>query len=133
MCEHNCHSRYTITTIKAACVHGFGRNDALGVCRHCAQPGACIIRNSMHLCQEVISWVLRLNASQRCSVFYCSLFRLYCVSLQVMHSLHAGNVSCLSRSLQAIHVLTVVVHCLRSFSAYFIWPVCIAAGTAEFE
>ena len=89
--------------------------------------------NSMHLRQEVISWVVRLNASQRCSVFYCSLFRLYCETLQVMHCLHAGNVSCQSRSLQAIHVLIVIVHCLRWFPAYFIWPVFVAAGTVEFE
>ena len=133
ICEHTCHSRYTITIIKAACVHGFECNDALGVCSHCSQHGACIIANSMHLRWEVISWVVRLTASQRCSVFYSSLFRLNCETLQVMHSLHAGNVSCQSKSLQAVHILTVIVHCLRSFSAYFIWPVCIAAGTVEFE
>ena len=32
-----------------------------------------------------------------------------------MHSLHAGNVSCQSRSLQATHVLTVIVHWLTPF------------------
>jgi len=37
-----------------------------------------------------------------------------------MHSMHAGNVSCQSRSLQAIHVLTTVVHCPSrvQFSVY---------------
>lgn len=50
-----------------------------------------------------------------------------------MRSLHAGSVSCQSRSLQATHALAVVVRCLRSIPAYFIQPVCIAAGSVEFE
>ena len=133
ICEHVCHSRYTITVIKAACAHGFECNDALGDCSHCAQHGACIIataciyakRSSVGLydsmqAKDVVSSIVPCSGSS-------------CETLQVMHCLHAGNVSCQSRSLQAIHVQAVIVHCFRWFPAYLIWPACIAAGTVEFE